>query len=209
MRIYCDIETIPSATPPSLKQIKAPANYKDPEKIKAWKEANQESVWRKESLDLLRLRVLCVGFAIDDGPVQCVGGSDNDCENMKAFADAILPVNRPFKLIGHNGRKFDFSAMRLRALKYGIYSLAEHIGLDKYHGNVDDTMEMMGGGYGSFFGLDAACRFFRVQGKTEGMGGDKVFDYWRAGRIDEIMSYCKEDVAATRRLYKKLKGEQI
>ena len=62
-KIFIDIETIPSETMPSLDDLQAPANYKDEAKIKAWKEANQVEAWKKQALNSMQGRIICIGWS--------------------------------------------------------------------------------------------------------------------------------------------------
>jgi hypothetical protein len=55
------------------------------------------------------------------------------------------------------------------------------------------------------FNLDLACKSFGiVSSKTEGMDGRAVETLYRAGRHEDIATYCLEDVRATCELYLKL-----
>ncbi len=39
--------------------------------------------------------------------------------------------------------------------------------------------------------------------------GSKVFDYFKAGKLEEIYEYCKADVDAVRAVYKKIVFEDL
>jgi hypothetical protein len=55
------------------------------------------------------------------------------------------------------------------------------------------------------FNLDLACKSFGiVSSKTDGMDGRAVETLYRAGRHEDIATYCLEDVRATCELYLKL-----
>jgi predicted PolB exonuclease-like 3'-5' exonuclease len=51
--------------------------------------------------------------------------------------------------------------------------------------------------------LDRLCRVLGLEGKT-GMSGADVWPAVQAGKMDEIASYCRHDVAITRSVYKRL-----
>lgn len=61
--------------------------------------------------------------------------------------------------------------------------------------------------YGSFrkFSLDFYCKSFKLEcgGKTEGMGGEKVQEYFKKGKYLEIARYCSDDVKATAELFER------
>jgi len=44
------------------------------------------------------------------------------------------------------------------------------------------------------------------RGKTDGMDGSQVWDYWQQGRVDEICEYCRDDCATTLDLLESLYG---
>ena len=53
--------------------------------------------------------------------------------------------------------------------------------------------------------LDFACEAFGIASpKQQGMDGFSVGPYDRAGKLREIVLYCRRDVEATARLYQKL-----
>ncbi len=215
MNITIDLETIPSPTRPAPSDIKAPANYKDPEKIAAYQAAGVEDEWRRQALHPLKGRILCIAWAIEDEEPRVIGPGDRDESGLvRAFATALygaMPVNeRTYPLssvrwIGHNVSEFDLVWLKLRALKYRSTWLAGCINLDRYKGNFEDTMQLMGG-YRDKFSLDDACRFFGLGGKTEGLDGSKVCDFWQAGKYETIAAYCKDDVRLARALYRALKN---
>lgn len=49
--------------------------------------------------------------------------------------------------------------------------------------------------------LDDLAKFLGIEGKTAGMDGSQVFDYWQAGRVNEVAEYCRRDVELTRNLW--------
>ena len=72
MFIYLDIETIPSQRDDvrglSWQRVKVPANYKDPQKIEAYKYEHAEEEYRKTALDGGYGELCCIGWAVDDEP---------------------------------------------------------------------------------------------------------------------------------------------
>lgn len=204
MKIYLDIETIPSENKPDLSMIEAPAKFKKEESIKAWLDENgekeRELLWRKESLIAERGRILCIGYAIENDKPKCV-------DTLEEFYKDLYDVSNPI-FIGHNIRKFDAPWMFKHAIKQKV-KVPElcHFNFNKFRGNIEDTMELWACDvYNSYTKLDAIAKFLGVGSKTEGIDGSKVFDYWQAGRIEEIKDYCKQDVELTRSVYKRIKG---
>jgi hypothetical protein len=199
-RIFLDIETIPGAHKPDPSEVKAPANYKDPEKIRAYQDANVDESYRAQALDSLAGRIICVGLAINDADPEGITGPEADIlgELSHRMQDADI-----LEIIGFNLRSFDLLWLRHRAYKYGFPSLASLIPWQRYDKRVLDLREVWTGGDMRGKGtLGEICRFLGV-GEKSGIGGG-VFDLWQAGKEDEIVAYCCHDVELTRAVWRKM-----
>lgn len=195
--LFIDIETIPGEEMPSLDSIKAPANYKDEAKILAYKEANQEEEWHKQSLNSMQGRILCIGVACEDrNPVVYT--------DLVAFDRDIMAIHSEVQWVGHNIAKFDAKWLVRHGIRSGL-SFPSRFSLDRYRGNVRDTMTLWAcGDYQDYTKLDDLARFLGVGRKTPGIDGSQVWDFYRAGRIDEIKAYCADDVILTRDVYRRI-----
>lgn len=203
--ICIDIETIPGPVPPSMDEIEAPGNYKDAAKIEAYKIGKQQDAWAKQALDPLACRVVCIGLAVDDGEaISIIHEDERDTIEELSFVVAKITAQGSITWIGHNAAGFDMLILKLRALKYGYRHLAASINLDRYRGNVEDTMLMAGFGYGKYAKLDALASFFGLPTKTG--HGSEVWGLWQAGEFDRIAEYCRHDVALTRDVWRMLSG---
>lgn len=210
MQIYIDIETIPGEHRPCVDEVQAPANYKDPEKIRAYQLANVDEAYRKQALDSMAGRIWCIGVAIDDGPVT-VSVSDNENDLVGGLHNMLnkethgVVCQSDMVFIGHNAFAFDMKWIWRRAVKIGCKSLAQRINFDRYRGNIRDTMTMWGcGDNRDYVSLDKLAEFLGVGRKAPGMDGSKVFDLWQAGDTAAVIEYCKQDVELTREVYKRL-----
>lgn len=203
-RIYVDIETLPGPSRPNPSEIPAPANYKDPAKIAAYQEQAVEDVYRKQSLDSMQGRILCIGWALDDGPVKAVIGEDEK-ELLTQFENEIIE-NRDNHLprwCGHNFQGFDGIWLRRKAIRYGLQWLPRYLKLDRYRGNVDDTMLMWSPhDQRDRVSLGKIAAYLGIEVKSNGLDGSKIYDAWLEGRHDEIATYCKQDVEAVRQVFK-------
>ena len=211
--ITLDIETIPGLTPPDPSTIEPPGNYTKPETIKAYQLANSEKVWRGESLKSHKGRILVIGWAIDMEPAQSVQHDGDDEEWLvldfwtRLRAD-LVQTQRP-SIIGFNCRSFDSNWLRHRAYKYHLPAMASFFPFERYDKRVVDIRERwLGADYRGEGTLDDLAKFFGIEGKTAGMDGSQVFDYWRAGRVDEIASYCKRDVELTREIWARMHEDE-
>ena len=52
--------------------------------------------------------------------------------------------------------------------------------------------------------LDSLSRALGIESPKGELDGSKVYDYYLAGRVDEIYDYCLRDVRATRAIYKRM-----
>jgi hypothetical protein len=207
MRIFIDIETIPGETKPKAHEVSAPANYKDPEKIRAYQESNVDDAYRKQSLDSMTGRIWCIGVAIDDGPVTAwVDNSERALlEHLSDYVKEADPAHKEITWVGHNAAGFDMKWIWRRAIKYDLPYLLFYIQNDRYRGNIKDTMLMWScGDSRDYVSLDKLARFLGLGNKTSGMDGSKVYDLWMEDKQSECAEYCKQDVALTRAVYRKL-----
>ena len=204
--LFLDIETISSDTPPDPLTVKIDARLTDPKKVEAARSAAVETEWRKESLKSHKGRILVIGWAIDGEPAQSVQHDGSDEEGLivdfwtRLRAD-LGQTQRP-TIIGFNCRPFDLNWLRHRAYKYRLPAMASFFPWERYDKRVVDLREQwLGADYRGEGTLDDLAKFLGIEGKTAGMDGSQVFDYWRDGRVDEVAAYCRQDVELTRNLW--------
>jgi predicted PolB exonuclease-like 3'-5' exonuclease len=196
--LYIDIETIPSDRMPDVSDIEAPSNYKDQLKIKAYKEDKQFDEWKKEALVSHKGRILCIGYALNDEPVQILTGTEE--EIMFGF-DAIYGSQFKY-IVGHNVASFDLKWIYQRAIKYGLQCRRS---LPTKKDGVFDTMTMWGGlDWKDMTSLANIATFLGLPYKKE-MSGSSVFDLWQANKLGMIYDYCKNDVEIVREIFNRIK----
>lgn len=194
---------------------------------------NLEVVWRKQSLLSYRGRILCLAYAINEGKPVVLKGTEKEIlqsfdrviKNMvmrylikvtanddvliglsdakiqeKYFSDKATPI-----MIGHNVKGFDHKWIIHRAYKYKCKWIMKcYANLPRWSDAVQDTMLMWGSlDWQDKTSLDNIALFFGYDGKND-MKGSEVFDYWQAGKLDEIYQYCAKDVKIVRNIYKRM-----
>jgi predicted PolB exonuclease-like 3'-5' exonuclease len=101
--------------------------------------------------------------------------------------------------------EFDFRFIYKRSIILGVQP-SRDLNFARYRSNpIFDTMkewEKWGAQGTSLHKLSIALGL--ASPKEEGIDGSKVYDYFLAGKGDEICEYCKRDVDATRRVYKRM-----
>jgi len=207
-KIYLDIETIPGDNKVELDKIQAPSNYKDPDKIAAYKEEKAIELYLKQSLDPLQGQIACIGFAIDNKE-EIVIMDSNEAVMMETFVGHLLNNMEKRELeiaewIGYNIAKFDMPFIVFRILKY-LPQLAYLFPNTSKDRSIIDLMDVCTFGvYGNYVSFDKACKFFLNESPKGSLDGSKVFEYYNSGRLQEIAEYCKNDVKYSRFLYRHL-----
>jgi 3'-5' exonuclease len=233
MRIYIDIETIPSQQPDARELVKAgikpPATHKKPETIAAWWENDSsaaiEEAYRKQALDAAAGEIISISWMSDDclAPTTAIRSHHDDERvvlaqffgQLQAALEAgairdhrgqAIYDDAPF-FIAHNA-SFDLGFLWRRSIILGIRAPFTIPSPTAKPGSYGDTMAAWAGNRGTI-GLDRLCTALGVPSpKGEGMDGSKVFDAWLAGELDRIAKYNAADVVATRECWRRLNWEQ-
>lgn len=234
--ITIDIETVPDTTGKAVElfkadadkekaEVKAPSNWKDPEKIAeyiATKHAEIDAGLHervlKTSFDGSLGGIAVIGAAIDDEePVAFYEDSTEPHKHevavLKAFFDYVKGAYNPSRntrpvFVGHNLSAFDLRFMFQRAVVLGIKPPAIlPFNVKPWDDTIFDTMTAWAG-FGNRIGLDKLAKSLGLQGKTEGMDGSQVWPAVAAGKIAAVADYCKDDVRVTREVYKRLTFQQ-
>ena len=227
MNITIDIETIPTQRREILDlvkgDIKAPANYKDPEKITHYIEERIAEVAARTALAPYG-ELICIGTALDDEKPFVFYREDSDSMAEKrllmdwiAWLRSLDEPGRPAvpRFIGHNVIGFDIPRLWQRAIVHGLvlpsyFPAPWEVSKWKPHGPVLDTMyafspeqplslEMLA----TIFGIE---RSYPVLTGSEGekpVTGADVCDLWLSAADGIIKDYCMEDVRVTREIAKR------
>lgn len=220
MRLYLDIETIPSQSPEVHAEIERsitpPGNISKAETIAAW-EAEKKPTLVKEAIAKTALdgalgHICCIGFALEDGmpdATYCSAmGVGIEATMIRDFISAVecglrdTPWRTP-TIIGHNVSGFDIRFIWQRAIILGI-KMPSWFPRDPkpWDSGIFDTMTAFAGSRG-MIGMDKLCRALGMDGKGE-IDGSMIGDLWAAGKFDEIASYCRADVERTRAIHRRM-----
>ena len=213
--LFFDIETIPSQLPDIREElarnIEPPGNISKAETIAAWhakkKPALIEDAYLKTSFDGGTGQVVCIGFAFDDEPpvsyAVCELSRDDERKIIQDFFSAITDAGL-VQYVGHNVIGFDCPFLWKRCMLLGIKPPAFFPRNPKPWGDtVADTMLMWDPNQRAGGSMERMCRLFGIPGKGD-MDGSKVWPMVQAGRMDEVASYCRDDVQRTRALYRRM-----
>lgn len=211
MYLYLDIETIPCEDEELRKEIASgitpPGNYKKPETIAEWEKSEKpklvEEALQRSGLDGGFGRVLCIGWAIDDGEVQ-IGHEDEEWLLLKFFLDELEETaNRSPTIVGHNISGFDLRFLWQRCVVNGLFPkvLLQAMQAKPWDKCIQDTMLMWHPQ--NKVALTKLCKILGVP-KNDPVDGSQVYSLLKAGELDKILAHCKSDVEAVRACHRKL-----
>jgi predicted PolB exonuclease-like 3'-5' exonuclease len=160
-------------------------------------------------------RIVAISVALrtaDTFRVWSLGEADSDeAELVRRFFDGIERYAPD--LVSWNGSGFDLPVLHYRALRHGIqapryWEVGDHDRdyrynnyLSRFHWRHVDLMDVLSGfqmrGRAS---LEQMAVLLGFPGKL-GMSGDKVWDTWLNGGIEDIRHYCETDVLNTYLIY--------
>ncbi len=216
--LYLDIETIPGPESGKAATIaKPPGNMKKQETIDKWHtdhgEAAIDDLYRKQSFNGGYGQICSFSFAVGDLPVCGVMLAGDRSREKDILTDAFWGIQQdlddvgdpnPF-LCGHYISGFDLRFIMHRCIVLGI-SVPTWLrpNAKPWDAGMRDTMLMWAGNRDTI-GLDELCKILGIEGKGD-MDGSQVYDYWLAGRHDEISAYCNADVEKVRAIDLKFKA---
>jgi 3'-5' exonuclease len=168
-----------------------------------------------EFLSLEQQRVIAISVALrtrDGFKVWSLGEADApEAELIQRFFDGIEKYTPD--LVSWNGSGFDLPVLHYRALRHGIQAprywetgdedqaFRWNNYLNRFHWRHIDVMDVLSGYQGrGRASLQNMAMLLSLPGKL-GMSGDKVWDCWLEGGIEEIRNYCETDVLNTFLVY--------
>ncbi|HEX2138324.1 MAG TPA: 3'-5' exonuclease, partial [Woeseiaceae bacterium] len=168
-----------------------------------------------EFLPLHLHRVVAISVALrtaDTFRVWSLGDRDSDeKELVQRFFDGIERYAP--ELISWNGSGFDLPVLHYRALRHGIQAprywetgdgnreFRYNNYLSRFHWRHLDLMDVLSAFQGrGRASLDQIALLLGFPGKL-GMSGDRVWQAWLDGGIDDIRNYCETDVLNTYLVY--------
>lgn len=211
MNLYLDIETIPCEDETLRAEIAAgitpPGNYKKAETIAEW-EKNEKPKLIEEALQRTGLdggfgRVLCIGFAIEDGEIT-VAHEGEEWLLLKMFLDELESVgDRALTIVGHNIAGFDLRFLWQRCVVNGLFPkpLFQAMQAKPWDKIIADTMLMWHPQ--NKVALPRLCKILGIQ-KDDPVDGSQVYALLKAGELDKIIAHCRSDVEAVRAIHRKL-----
>ncbi len=221
VEIFIDCETIPTQRADiqarCVAGIGPPGQYKKPESIAHWWASEGEEK-KAEAIHATCLNgtwgeVVCIGFAINDEPVEVISQIGSECTLLQNFATLLdkqaergarsntWPIVATW--VGHNIADFDLRFLWQRCKLLGIH-MPFQFPLERYSRRVYDTMRewCAFGNRVSQSDLELAFGIPRTDPLKK--GGADVWRAYQEGRIDDIREHCRVDVENVRAIYRRM-----
>ena len=195
--IYFDVETAPLPDTDLLSLMptfEAPANFKDPDKIKAAIEAKQKA-WKEDAaLDPMTGHVLAIGLLVDKTFV-LIAEPATEAIMLHEFWYAIQGSQKLHTLIGFNCNSFDLPFLIRRSWKLGV-TIPIGVRRGRYWGDqIIDLRDVWQLGDRQAAGsLDSIAKHLGAGAKM-GSGADFA-GLWESDR-DRAVAYLKNDIELT------------
>lgn len=223
MLLYIDIETIPCADPEFIAQVEAgitaPAQYKKPESIAEWLEANKaqsvKDAVAKTSFDGLYGSIACICYAFDNSEVFSVDAREDEKKMLEDFYSHVFDVasvdhksglaEMPLTIVGHNVAGFDLPFLKHRSLINRVKPpshIIKAMSAKPWDSCIADTMLMWSSDSQKRASMDKLCKAFGIPGKGD-FDGSMVAETWPT-EPSKVIGYCMADVERTRQIYKRL-----
>lgn len=206
-KIFLDIETLPASK----------ENYEILRLLfeKKKKEGDEfEDFVAKTTFDGAYGRILCIGYALNDEPAENFYNENNERETLKQFWNlvdsiSVAPRNPQYPdygvlFVGHNVMDFDLRFIYQRSIVLGVRPTIE-LGFARYRNYpIYDTMKEWVKWSNNTVGLEYLALALGIPSPKEGIDGSQVAAFFEAGKVDDILRYCKRDVETTRAVYQKM-----
>jgi 3'-5' exonuclease len=188
---FMDIETVP--TDRSLEENGL---------LEAQLQLDEGDLIKKLSLSAATAKILCLCYAIEPpvgSEVQVLEGDET--EIIKEFWKLAVDCNL---FVGHNILDFDLRFIYQRSIIHQIKPSRELPFARFRSAPIFDTMHEWSKWGREHASLDLLSRTLSIPSPKESLDGSKVYPYYRAGKLADIVNYCKCDVDSVRQVYRRL-----
>ena len=199
-KLYLDIETLPAdeSSYESLKLLFEKRKEKAEENKKGY--CDFERFVAGTSFDGAFGRILCVGYAQNDKPAE-VFHNESEKETLEEFWEIADGADL---FIGHNVMDFDLRFIYQRSIINKV-APTRNLNFARYRSDpIFDTMKEWSKWSGGSIGLEHLALALGIPTPKKGIDGSQVAEFYKAGKINEILEYCKRDVETTRAVYKRM-----
>ncbi|KKP79948.1 MAG: hypothetical protein A2271_02780 [Candidatus Moranbacteria bacterium RIFOXYA12_FULL_35_19] len=212
--MFLDIETLPA----SEDKHEILRFLYDKKKAKKNKKEEGETDFEQHllgtSFDGAYGRILCIAYAIDDQSVEVLNGDGDEVGMLRKFWEIVDSISMPSRnpqwpdygvqFIGHNVMDFDLRFIYQRSIVNKVKPAYE-LNFARYRNYpIYDTMKEWVKWANANVGLESLALALGIPTPKDGIDGSQVYDFWKAGKTQEICEYCKRDVDCTREVYRRM-----
>ena len=188
---FLDIETVPTDRSLEENGLLEPQIQLD-----------EAELLKKLSLSAVTAKIICICYAVEPPvgcEVQALQGEETEIINAfwKLAADCNL-------FVGHNILDFDLRFIYQRSIIHQIKPSRDLPFARFRNAPIYDTMQEWSKWGREHASLDTLSKALSIPSPKESLDGSKVYPYYRAGKLAEIIEYCKRDVDSTRQVYRRL-----
>ena len=187
--IFLDIETVPTDRA-----------LQDHGLLEAQIQLDEGDLIKKLSLSAATAKILCICYAIEPplgSEVHVLEGEER--EIIRNFWKIAVGCNL---FVGHNILDFDLRFIYQRSVIHQIKPSRDLPFARFRNAPIFDTMQEWSKWGREHASLDLLSKTFGLPSPKESLDGSKVYPYYRAGKINEIIDYCKCDVNSVRQVYR-------
>ena len=163
---------------------------------------NEADILKKLSLSAATAKILCLCYAVEppvDAAVEVFEGEETVI--IKDFWQLAQDCNL---FVGHNILDFDLRFIYQRSIIHRIKPSRDLPFARFRNAPIFDTMHEWSKWGREHASLDLLSRTLSIPSPKETLDGSKVYPYYRAGKIADIINYCKSDVDSVRQVYRRL-----
>ncbi len=186
----------------TLDDIEAPENYKKPEAIAAYCQAERQKRIAKAALDVDLARIVAFGLHYTDSPNYVVRLAKDEAEEAKILAD-IADYGHRDVFVTFNGGRFDLPLLMRRALYLGVKF--PEINLDRYRTpHIDVWDRLSHHGVLKVHSLTWYVKRFGWTDLVKPLSGAEEATAAAEGRWDELAASVEHDLKACERIAQKM-----
>lgn len=212
-KLFFDIETIPAgeSSREALQYLYDRKKLKNPDMTDTF-----EDFFLKTSFDGSFGRVACIAYAVNNDPIRVINNPEDE---KKALQDFWHVAGQCDQFIGHNIMEFDLRFLLQRSMVLGVkptwnrfqelgkkpWDMVKYLSFARYANlPIFDTMQEWSNWGNQKLGLEHVALALGIPTPKEGIDGSEVWNFYQAGKINEICEYCKRDVEVTRAVYNRM-----
>jgi len=200
VKLFFDIETLPSAD--EHKEVHLEILRKKN------KGKTDEEIHLSTSFEGTFGRICSIAI-IKEGPqgiIQQETFSGDEKEILDKFWEAGKGVDR---FVGHNIWAFDLPFIYKRSIINDVKPLKLNLARYRDLPIYDTMLQWELWNMQKAQKLDTLAKIFNLPTSKDEMDGSMVYDYFLAGRIEDINRYCMKDVELTRKVYYKMAYDDV